>query len=52
MNMAILGGNAQTTHFTARVKPIPYASTRLDDQSRFEDEAPPTEDDMISKKAC
>ena len=32
-----------------RVKPRPYESTRISDQTRFEDHPAPTDDDMISK---
>ena len=32
-----------------REQPRPFESTRLTDQSRFEDHPAPTEDDMISK---
>ena len=32
-----------------RQQPRPFESTRMTDQSRFQDHAPPTEDDMISK---
>jgi hypothetical protein len=33
----------------ARFKPIEYQSSRIVDQSRFEDAPAPTEDEMISK---
>lgn len=31
------------------MKPRPFESSRISDQSRFEDAPAPTEDDMISK---
>ena len=49
VNMALLGGNASVNHLAARVTPKDFESSRISDLSRFEDEAPPTEDDMISK---
>ena len=33
----------------ARQQPRPFESSRITDQSRYEDHPPPTEDDMISK---
>ena len=47
-NMALLGGNTTVNHLSSRV-PKDYESSRISDASRFEDEPPPTEDDMISK---
>ena len=34
---------------SCRVKPRPFESTRISDQTRYEDHPAPTEDDMISK---
>ena len=32
-------------------RPRPFESTRTDDESRFDDHAPPTDDDQISKSS-
>lgn len=50
-NLALLGGVNHKFYSPARAVPDhnDYQSTRIHDQSRFEDEPEPTEDDMISK---
>ena len=39
----------QQVNAARKMKPIPFVSTRLEDQSRFDDAPAPTDDDMISK---
>jgi hypothetical protein len=51
VNMSILAGKPiiACSSPSRAVPPNPYESTRVNDAARFEDEAAPTEDDMISK---